>query len=212
MPAPPSSVARTMPPPEPDPLPHGLARLSAGHPSAAAELLPLVYDELRRLAHDHLRRRSPAHTLQATALVHEAYLKLVGAAPDGWQGRAHFLAVAATAMRQVLANHARDASAQKRGGGAKPVRMTLFDPVADDPRHSDFDPVLLHETLERLAALDPAQYRVVELRFFAGMSVEEVASVLQISTATVKREWRAARAWLSAELADEPDAPGGPRP
>lgn len=182
---------------------------ASDNPSAAAELLPLVYEELRRLAQSHLRRKSPAHTLQATALVHEAYLKLAGSSPDGWEGRSHFLAVAATAMRQVLANHARSASAQKRGGGEPPVRMTLFDPVGEDPRQTDFDPVSLHETLERLAALDPAQYRVVELRFFAGMSVEEIAGVLQISTATVKREWRAARAWLNAELADD-DADASP--
>lgn len=200
-----------MPTPEQDPLTHSLVRAAKGQASAAAELLPFVYDELRRLAQNHLRRQSPAHTLQATALVHEAYLKLVGSAPDGWEGRAHFLAVAATAMRQVLANHARDASAQKRGGGAPPAHITLFDPVDQDPRQTDFDPVILHEALERLAALDPAQYRVVELRFFAGMSVEEVASVMQISTATVKREWRAARAWLNAELASDQDGTRGTR-
>jgi RNA polymerase sigma factor (TIGR02999 family) len=190
--------------PTPDEITHVLERAARGHSSAAAELLPLVYDELRRLAQSHMRRASPEHTLQATALVHEAYLKLVRSAPDGWQGRAHFFAVAATAMRQVLANHARDAKAAKRGGEER-LRVTLSGELADERAARDFDALSLHETLARLAELDPVQYRVVELRTFAGLSVEEVAEVLAISTATVKREWRAARAWLAAELAERDD-------
>lgn len=178
-----------------------LARLARGEP--AAELLPIVYDELRRLAASHMRRQTPGHTLQATALVHEAYLKLAKALPDGWQGRAHFLAVAATAMRQVLQNHAREARADKRGGGRAALRVTLAEGLVDAASERDFDPVALHEALERLAALDAQQYRVVELRFFAGLSVDECSEVLGISTATVKREWRSARAWLNAELADD---------
>ncbi|MBK8914898.1 MAG: sigma-70 family RNA polymerase sigma factor [Phycisphaerales bacterium] len=175
-----------------------LDRVARGEGSAAAELLPLVYEELRRLAQGQLRGQSPGHTLQATALVHEAYLKMVAHAESGWQNRAHFLAVAATAMRQILMNHARDKRADKRGGGAR-VRVTLAEGQAaeDIP---DFDPLELDDVLTRLAGLDRVQSRVVELRFFAGLSVEEIAHVMEISPATVKREWRAARAWLNAEL------------
>jgi RNA polymerase sigma factor (TIGR02999 family) len=187
-----------------DQITQALDRVARGQGSAAAELLPLVYEELRRLAQSHMRRSAPGHTLQATALVHEAYLKLVRSPPDGWQGRAHFFAVAATAMRQVLANHARDASAAKRGGEQR-VRVTFSEELRDERAPEGFDALGLHEVLSRLAELDPQQYRVVELRTFAGLTVEEVAEVLSISTATVKREWRAARAWLAAELAEHGD-------
>ncbi|QOJ14492.1 MAG: sigma-70 family RNA polymerase sigma factor [Planctomycetia bacterium] len=174
-----------------------LERVACGEGAAAAELLPLVYEELRRLAQGQLRGQSPGHTLQATALVHEAYLKMVAHTESGWQSRAHFLAVAATAMRQILMNHARDKRADKRGGGR--VRVTLAEGQAahDIP---DFDPLELDDVLTRLAGLDRVQSRVVELRFFSGMSVEEIAHVMDVSPATVKREWRAARAWLNAEL------------
>ena len=174
-----------------------LGRVAHGHPSAASELLPLVYDELRRLAQSHLGRRSPGHTLQATGLVHEAYLRLVANPDAHWQSRAHFLAVAATAMRQILSNHARDKRADKRGG--ERVRVTLAEWNIEE-NAPDFDPVELDDVLTKLTELDGVQGRVVELRFFSDMSVEEIAHVLELSPATVKREWRAARAWLNAEL------------
>lgn len=177
-----------------------LERVAGGESAAAGELLPLVYDELRRLAQSHLRRQSAGHTLQATALVHEAFLKLVGAPDAGWQSRAHFLAVAATAMRQILTNHARDKRAEKRGG-ADAVRVTLGEPAANEPEVI-FDPLDLDFVLSKLSELDNVQARVVELRFFGGMTVEEIALVMQLSPATVKREWRAARAWLNVELRD----------
>lgn len=174
-----------------------LSRLGKGDPSAAGELLPLVYDELRRLAQSHLNRQRPGHTLQATALVHEAYLKLAGSPSAAWQDRAHFLAVAATAMRQILSSHARDKRAEKRGG--ERLRVTLSEgEIAENP--SEFDPVELDDALVRLASLHPVQSRVVELRFFSGMSVEEIAHVMETSPRTVKREWRVARAWLNAEF------------
>lgn len=174
-----------------------LGRMAQGDSAAAGELLPLVYDELRRLAQSHLNQQKAGHTLQATALVHEVYLKLASSPSAGWQDRAHFLAVAATAMRQILCNHARDKRAEKRGGAR--VRVTLAEgQVAEDSQ--DFDPLELDDVLSKLAALDNVQSRVVELRFFSGMSVEEIAHVMEISPATVKREWRAARAWLNAEL------------
>ena len=176
-----------------------LDRMAHGEAGAAGDLLPLVYDELRRLAQSYVRKQPPGHTLQATALVHEAFLRLVAAPETGWEGRAHFLAVAATAMRQILANHARDKRAEKRGGGG--FRVALGDRAKEDATR-DFDPLDLDSVLSKLATLDSVQSRVVELRFFTGMTVEEIAHVMQMSPATVKREWRAARAWLNVELRD----------
>jgi RNA polymerase sigma factor (TIGR02999 family) len=174
-----------------------LGRIAEGHGSAARDLLPLVYDELRRLAASYMRRQPAGHTLQATALVHEAYMRLVGQTEVRWESRAHFFAVAATAMRQILANHARAKGAVKRGG--KRMLVTLSEAV-DPATGPEIDLLVLHDALEKLTALDEQQSRVVELRFFGGMTGEEIASVLDISPATVKREWRAARAWLNAEL------------
>lgn len=174
-----------------------LDQLVGGETSAAGELLPMVYEELRRLAQSHLRRQAAGHTLQATALVHEAFLKLVANPDAAWQSRAHFLAVAATAMRQILMNHARDKRADKRGGAR--VRVTLAEGQVEE-NSPDFDPIELDDVLTKLAELDRVQSRVVELRFFSDMSIEEIALVLNTSPATVKREWRAARAWLNAEL------------
>jgi RNA polymerase sigma factor (TIGR02999 family) len=174
-----------------------LRRVADGHPSATHELLPLVYDELRRLAQNNLAQQSPGHTLQATALVHEAYLRLVGRDDVAWQSRAHFFAVAAKAMRQILSNHARDKRAQKRSGDR--LRVTLNEAVAESGSN-DWDLLELHDALEKLTELDPLQSQLVELRFFAGMTVEEIALVMNSSPATIKREWRAARAWLNAEL------------
>jgi RNA polymerase sigma factor (TIGR02999 family) len=174
-----------------------LDRVAQGEPSAASELLPMVYDELRRLAQSHVNRQPAGHTLQATALAHEAYLKLAATPQAAWQNRAHFLAVAATAMRQILSNHARDKRADKRGGAR--IRVTLAEGQVEE-NAPDFDPLELDDVLTKLAELDGLQGRVVELRFFSGMSVAEIALVMDISPATVKREWRAARAWLNAEF------------
>jgi len=175
-----------------------LARIGEGHKSAVAELMPLVYEELRRVAGDLFRGQSPGHSLQATALVHEAYLRLVGRTEIQWESRAHFFAVAAMAMRQVLANHARAKRAEKRGGADR-ARVTLSE-VIDAGRGPDIDLLTLNEALERLAALDERQCRIVEQRFLGGMTNAEIAHVLNLSTKTVEREWRAARAWLGAFL------------
>lgn len=174
-----------------------LAAASAGDGPAADRLLPLVYDELRAQAARYLESERPDHTLQATALVHEAYLRLVDQTRVQWQDRVHFFAVAAVMMRRVLVNHAKARRAAKRGGQG--LRLTLDESSASGgPR--DIDLVALDEALERLAALDPQQARLVELRFFAGMSAAEAAPVLGISERTLHREWTVAKAWLHAEL------------
>ena len=163
-------------------------------------LLPLVYQELRRLAASYLRRERPGYTLQPTALVNEAYLRLLKDRPDRWQNRAHFCAIAAHSMRQILIERARARDAQKRGG--ERARVTLDEAlVAGGDRSIDL--VALDEALERLAALDPEQARLVELRFFGGLTVEETAEAMNISPATVKRHWTMARAWLARELAGD---------
>jgi RNA polymerase sigma-70 factor (ECF subfamily) len=160
-------------------------------------LLPLVYKELRRLAAGYLRREKPGQTLQPTALVHEAYLRLMKDRPDRWQNRAHFCAIAAHSMRQILIERARARGAAKRGGGGP--RVTLDEALlASEDRSIDL--LALDEALERLAALDPEQARLVELRFFGGLTVEETAEAMSISPATVKRHWTIAKAWLTREL------------
>jgi RNA polymerase sigma factor (TIGR02999 family) len=160
-------------------------------------LLPLVYQELRRLAAAYIRREKPGQTLQPTALVHEAYLRLMKDRPDRWQNRAHFCAIAAHSMRQILIERARARQAQKRFGGQ--ARVTLQDALVKGGEQS-FDLLALDEAIERLAELDPAQARIVELRFFGGLTVEETADAMGISPATVKRHWTIARAWLAREL------------
>jgi RNA polymerase sigma-70 factor, ECF subfamily len=160
-------------------------------------LLPIVYQELRRLAAAYLRRERPGQTLQPTALVHEAYLRLMKDRPDRWQNRAHFCAIAAHSMRQILIERARARDALKRGGGG--ARVTLDEGLLPGATPS-LDLVALDEALERLAAMDPLQARIVELRFFGGLTVEEAADALNISPATVKRHWSVARAWLAREL------------
>lgn len=160
------------------------------------EVMPAVYAELRRVAAAYLRRERPGQTLQATALVNEAYVRLAGQHPR-FQNRAHFCAIAANAMRQILVERARARHAQKRGGGA--ARITLNEGLAASPE-PPVDLAALDEALGRLAALDAQQARIVELRFFGGLSVEETAEVLGISPATVKRHWSVARAWLAREL------------
>ncbi len=179
-----------------------LGELSAGDATAAERLLPLVYDELRALAAAYLHRERPGHTLQPTALVHEAYVRLVGGSPPDWAGRAHFLAVAARAMRRTLVNHALARKAEKRGGGRT---MLSLDPDSAPAPDGEIDALALSEALDRLGAHDERKARVVEMRFFGGMTVEESAGVLGVSVSTVEGDWRFARAWLSKELAD-----GGP--
>ena len=180
--------------------------LSAGKEQAFDELLPLVHSELRRRAASYLRRERQNHTLQPTALVNEAFMKLVEQRNVRWQNRAHFFAVASQAMRRILVDHARTHQRVKRGGSAPQVTLDEA-MIAAESRSIDL--LALDEALERLAALDERQARVVELRFFGGLSVEEAAEVLNISPATIKREWSMAKAWLHAELsAKAPDAAG----
>ena len=165
---------------------------------AVAELMPLVYDELRRLAAGYLRRERPGQTLQATALVHDVYLRLLQDSHLSWQNRAHFFGIAARSMRQILIERARTRGAAKRGGSR--IRVT-FDPglIAAAPAPA-LDLEALDEALTRLEALDAELARVVEVRFFGGLSIEETAEALNISPATVKRRWTVAKAWLAREL------------
>jgi RNA polymerase sigma-70 factor, ECF subfamily len=170
-----------------------LHELENGHASAAERLLPLVYDEMRLLAESFFRTERTGHTLQPTALVHEAYLRLVNERTCQWNGKAHFMAIAAQAMRRILINHAEAHRAAKRGGGWN--RITLSE-VDDAEPPTDVDLLDLDDALDRLERLDARQCRVVELRFFGGMSVEQAAGVLNISTRQVELDWRMARAWL----------------
>ncbi len=173
-----------------------LQALQTGHPDALERLLPLVYDDLRAVAARHLRSERMDHTLQPTALVHEAFLRLVDQRNVTWQNRAHFFAVSAQLMRRILVDYARRVATAKRGAGRLVALEEGMDVPTDDPETL----LGIDEALEALAAMDPRQARVVELRFYAGLTVEEVAEVLEISPATVKREWSSARAWLEAEL------------
>jgi RNA polymerase sigma-70 factor (ECF subfamily) len=168
-----------------------------GDQDALSALMPIVYDELRRLAASYMRRERPGQTLQATALVHDAYLRLLQDSQLSWENRAHFFGIAARAMRQILIERARSRGAAKRGGGR--LRVTL-DPglVAQEERSLDLE--ALDQALTRLAALDPELARLVEVRFFGGLSIEETATALAISPATVKRRWTLAKAWLAREL------------
>jgi len=180
----------------------------AGVPQDPNELFPLVYAELRRIAAREMRRERPGRTLQTTALVHEAYLRLLKDASLSFESRAHFLGIAARAMREILIEHARGRGARKRGGGA--VRLTLDDVTAPVAAPS-IDVLALDEALQRLARLDERHARVVELRYFGGLSVEETAAALDLSPATVKRAWTLARAWLYRELAGERATDQAPR-
>ena len=174
-----------------------LREWSAGDRGALDQLIPEVYDELHRLAQAYLSRERPGQTLQPTALVNEAYLKLAAEHGMEWQGRAHFIGVAARLMRFVLVDYCRSKRYQKRGGGAR--RVTLDDNVPD-PRDRGAELLALDRALEKLEAQDPRKSRIAELRYFGGLSVEETAEALSISVATVMREWRLARAWLQREL------------
>jgi RNA polymerase sigma factor (TIGR02999 family) len=171
-----------------------------GDQEAREALIPLVYEELRRLARRYLWRERPDHTLQSAALVHEAYLRLVRQEPPQWQNRAHFFGVAAQLMRHILVDHARNRLAAKRGAGAP--RLTL-DPEIALPQNREVDLVALDDALKRLASLDPQQSRMIELRFFGGLSVQDTSVVLGISPAMVKREWATARVWLQREMKKE---------
>lgn len=168
-----------------------------GDQEALASLVPIVYDEMRRLAASYLRRERPGQTLQGTALVHEAYMRLLQDAHLSWQNRAHFLGIAARSMRQILIERARARHAVKRGG--EHVRVTL-DPGLIATPSQGFDLEVLDDALTRLAAFDAELARVVEVRFFGGLSIEEAAEALNVSPATVKRRWTVARAWLAREL------------
>lgn len=172
-----------------------LGALSAGRSSAAEQLLPMVYDELRVVARNLMKKESPANTLQPTALVNEACIRLLGATRLNPQDRAHFFAIAAQAMRQILASHARAKGAAKRSAQGR--RVTLCE-AADD--HRDVDLVALDDALNRLGELNPRHARLIELRFFGGMTMEEAANVLGVSPITANRDWRIAKAWLSAQL------------
>jgi RNA polymerase sigma factor (TIGR02999 family) len=174
-----------------------LAQWQAGDEEALRTLVPLVYDELRRLAHRYLQKERPDHTLQSTALVHEAYVRLVKQEGGKFQNRAHFFAICAQLMRQILIEYARSQRAAKRDRGQK---VTLNDEVALVKKSRSVDLVALDEALEGLAKLDAQQSRIVELRFFGGLSIEETAQVLGISPATVKRDWSTAKAWLHHEM------------
>jgi RNA polymerase sigma factor (TIGR02999 family) len=174
-----------------------LAKWSAGDKEAEEELFRVVHDELRRIARRYIARAQRGHTLQTTAVVHEAYLRLAGRGGSRWQDRAHFFAVSAKAMRHILIDHARARGYAKRGGGA--ARVTL-DEGATPPVQRTADILALDEALGRLTAAYPRRGQVVELRFFGGLTNEEIAEVLKVSPATVERDWRYARAWLFQEL------------
>jgi len=174
-----------------------LAELTKGNEQAASRIVPLVYEELRRLATHYMRRERGDHTLQATALVHEAYIKLVEQRSVNWQSRAHFFAIAAQIMRRLLIDHARGHLRDKRGAGERPI--PLDENLAFAPEQS-LELIKIDEALDRLSKLDPRQTKIVELRFFGGLTVEETAEVLAISPKTVKRDWSVAKAWLHGEL------------
>jgi len=197
-------------PEEPGEVTRLLHEVQNGVDGAEDQLIPLVYQELRHLAEGYMKGERVDHTLQPTALVHEAYLKLVGQRDVTWRNRSHFMGIAAQAMRRILVDHARRHGAQKRGSGRN---VTLHDDMAPQSPFN-IDLIALDEALERLAVQDPRSLRVVELRYFGGLGVEEAAEVLSVSPATVKRDWQLARSWLRRELegsgAGSPDgsAPG----
>jgi RNA polymerase sigma factor (TIGR02999 family) len=174
---------------------------AAGDPKAAADLLPLVYDELRKLAAVRMANEAPGQTLQATALVHEAYVRLVGGTePQDWDGRGHFFAAAAEAMRRILVDRARERTSRKRGGNLRRVELDAGALVADvdDPAADDL--LALNDALQELELEDPAKARLVKLRYFAGLSIRDAAIALGISSATAKRHWIYARSWLYGRL------------
>jgi RNA polymerase sigma-70 factor (ECF subfamily) len=179
---------------------------SRGEEKALEALIPLIYRELRQRAHRYMGRERAGHTLQTSALINEAYLRLVGAAPVAWESRSHFFAIAARMMRRILVDHARTRRSLKRGGNGRPVSLDEELLVSPSP---DRDLVSLDDALNALAALDARKVRVVELRFFGGLSVEETAEVLKVSPQTVLRDWKLARVWLLREMKRGPTSKGG---
>lgn len=186
------------------PIPKDVSQLliawNKGDRAAQDELMQLVYDELRRLARSYLRRERPDHTLQPTALVHEAYLKLVDQKSVNWQNRAHFFGIAALMMRRILVNYAEGRRAAKRGGDAGRLSLSAIDRLAGQ---QELDLIALDDALKSLAEIDPQQSRIVELRYFGGLTIEEIAEVAGISVATVNREWSIARAYLRRQISNE---------
>ena len=172
---------------------HLLRQWSGGDPQALDELVPIVYNELRRLAQYHLQRERDGHTLQSTALVHEVYLRLCHQEEPQWENRAHFFAVAARMMRRILVDHSRRHGAEKRGGAAMPAPL---EDALNIPVQAGVDLVALDDALEQLAVFDGRKSRVVEMRFFAGLSAKEIAAVLSTTEATVRRDWMIAKVWL----------------
>ena len=185
--------------PSADPITRLLADWRSGNQAALDQLLPLVYEELRRLAKRQMRREAPGHLLQTTALVHEAYLRLVDQNQIGWQTRAHFYAVAAQVMRHILVDYARGRRRAKRGEGVPAMSLDEVAVLSDDRVE---EVIGVHVALERLSMLDPRKGRVFELRYFGGMSIDEAADVLQVSPATVARDWRMAKAWLRRAIGE----------
>jgi RNA polymerase sigma factor (TIGR02999 family) len=181
--------------PNPGALTQLLIAWSQGDERALEQLAPLVYAELRKLAHRYMTRERAGHTLQTTALVHEAFLRLIGAPQESWQNRAHFYAIAAQMMRRILVDYARANSRAKRGGESTRIALEEVDFLVSEPA-LDLDVIALDAALEKLAEIDPRRSRVVELRFFGGLSVEETAYVLQVAPDTIVRDWRVAKAWL----------------
>jgi len=175
-----------------------LRQWSGGKMEVMDDLLPLIYDELRRRAAAYLRRERPNHTLQPTALVHEAYLRLIDQRQDNWASRDHFFAIAAQAMRRILVDHARGRHRQKRGGSNED--LPLEDALLAAADEASVDLIALDEAMKRLAKLDPQQERIVELRYFGGLSLDEAANALSISRATAARDWQVAKAWLHREM------------
>lgn len=177
-----------------------LIDLSNGKTRAADEILPVVYDELKRIARYYMSKESASHTLQATALVHETYLKLIDQRKVDWQNRAHFFGLAAEIMRRILVNHARDKKAEKRGGELRKISLSV---AIDEFQQKDVDILVLNESLEDLAEFDKRKAKVVELKFFGGLTTKEICEVLQVSDATVEREWTFAKAWLFSRMKNE---------
>ncbi len=184
--------------------PHAVTQLldayRTGDTGALRQLLPLVYQELHELARSQRRKNPSSPTINTTALVHEAYLRLADK-PNAWEGRRHFFRVAARAMRHILIDYARERRAQKRGGDASNLSLDDLGPVAMDDKQAE-EMIAIHEALERLASVDPRMVEVVELRYFGGFTIEETAATLDLSSATIKRDWATARMWLRAELSN----------
>jgi len=176
-----------------------LIEWSNGDKAALDKLMPLIYDELRRLAHHYMSREHPGHTLQTTAVVNEAYLRLINRKRVRWQNRAHFFAIAAHLMRSILVDHARSHASAKRGGGTRTIAL---DEAMIISQERAAEVVALDEALGQLAEIDPQQSGIVEMRFFAGLTIEETAEVLSLSPATIKREWSMAKAWLFHKISN----------